>query len=350
MSNIEKVCIIYTGGTIGMLPPKKNNPLSPLVPATSENLKKFAHFLEKLPVETVFYEMDPIDSSDMNPDYWIDMARVIRNNYNQYSGFVILHGTDTMTYTATALSFLLENIDKPVVITGSQIPITKAGNDAAQNFASAVMFAAPDTFNIPVIPEVSIFFNNKLLRGNRAKKISSFGYAGFDSYNYPILADMGEDIFVNKTVIRKPSEKKIFIYQNLEKNVFSFDIFPGIAHQTIRHIFNIPNLKGVVLKTYGAGNAPTDHKFLKEIETAVNKKNLVIVNVTQCIKGTVKPKRYDAGAKLLSRGVISGADMTQEAALVKMMFLLGCGYDIDTTKKLMQKDLRGEISADAPKK
>ncbi len=344
MNNIERICLIYTGGTIGMLPKEKNKLSSPLVPATADKLKDFVPFLKKLPVETVFYEMPPIDSADMNPNYWIDIAKVIKDNYNKYSGFVVLHGTDTMTYTAAALSFLLENLNKPVIITGSQIPITEARNDAARNLVSAIMFAAPYTFDIPVIPEVSIFFNNKLLRGNRTRKISADSYAGFDSYNYPVLADVGANIFVNKTVIQKPCKKEFSIHQNLEKNLFLFEIFPGITRQTLRYIFNIPNLKGMVLKTYGAGNVFTDDKFLKEIKISIDQKNLIIVNVTQCIKGAVKMERYGSGAKLLNCGVISGADMTPEAALVKLMFLLGCGYDIDLTKKLMQKNLRGEIS------
>ncbi len=333
-----------------MLPKETGDSCSPLVPAEWKELKEFVSFLKRLPLETVLYEMDPIDSSNMNPDYWLDIAKVIKDNYNDYSGFLILHGTDTMAYTAAALSFLLENLSKPVIITGAQIPISAARNDAAQNLASAVMFAAPYAFGLPLIPEAAIFFNNKLIRGNRAKKIDSFGYAGFDSCNYPALADTAGDIFVNEQIIRKPSEKGFFIHRKLEREVFLFDIFPGIAPEIMRYIFNIPNLKGVVLKTYGAGNAPTNDSFLKEIEFAVDKKKLVIVNVTQCIRGGVKPARYDAGAKLLDGGVISGADMTPEAALVKLMFLLGSGHDVETTKRLMQKDLRGEICVDTPNK
>ncbi len=340
---MNKVLIIYTGGTIGMLPKEKDNPLSPLVPGKWNELQEFVPALKQLPVDIVLYEMDVIDSSDMHPDYWIDIARVIRDNYDDYSGFVILHGTDTMTYTAAALSFLLENLDKPVIITGSQISISKARNDAVQNLVSSIMLSAPKSFGLPVIPEVCVFFNNKLFRGNRTRKISSSAYEGFDTPNYNVLAEAGGHIKVNERFIREPSKEGFFIHENLEKNVMLVEIFPGITAKALRNIFNLPELKGIVLKTYGAGNAPTDQKFIREIEDVV-KWGLMIVNITQCLHGMVNMERYEAGAELSRRGVISGADMTPEAALVKMMFLLGQGYDIETTKDEMQKDLRGELT------
>jgi len=335
------ILIIYTGGTIGMVQRPETGTLGSVkfnkILDEVPELNKFGYNIETLVLNPV------MDSSNMSPDIWVKIAKSIEKHYNEFDGFVILHGTDTMTYTAAALSFILENLNKPVVITGSQVPIAYARNDAIQNLISALMFAAPYTFGIPVIPEVSIFFNNKLLRGNRAKKINCDGYAGFDSYNYPYLSVADKDIVVNKAVIQKLSDKDFCIYQNFEKNVFLFDIFPGITSETLRHIFNIPDLKGVVLKTYGAGTASTDNNFLKEIKLAVEK-NIIIVNVTQCIKGRVNMKLYDSGAKLLRRGVISGADMTPQSALVKLMFLMGRGYHIDKTKELMQKNLRGEIT------
>ncbi|MDI6792486.1 MAG: asparaginase [bacterium] len=341
-----KVLMIYTGGTIGMLPKEKGNSLSPLVPANWEKLKKFAPVLEEIPLDTELHEMDLIDSSDMHPDYWVDIARVIRDNYEKFDGFVILHGTDTMTYTATALSFLLENLDKPVIVTGSQLSIGTPRSDALQNLVTSLTLAAPKSFNLPLIPEVCICFNNVILRGNRARKVSSSGYSGFDTPNYPSLGKAGEHIDINTKVIRKPSTKGFFINESLEKNVMLFDIFPGISPEILNSVFSIDGLKGVVFRTYGAGNAPTNEDFLKEIEKAVNKKNLALVNITQCNQGMVEMGLYDASATLSKLGVISGVDMTPEAALVKMMFLLGLGYDIETVKDQMQKDLRGEQSVD----
>jgi len=339
-----KVLMIYTGGTIGMLPKEKGNPLSPLVPATWEKLQGFAPVLENLPLDVELQEMKLIDSSDMHPDYWIDIARVIRDNYKKFDGFVILHGTDTMTYTATALSFLLENLDKPVIITGSQLSIGQPRSDAVQNLVTSLTIAAPEGFKLPLIPEVCICFNNVILRGNRARKVSSSGYSGFATPNYPPLGEAGEHIEINTKVIRKSSTEGFFINETLEKKVMLFDIFPGISPEILNSVFSIDGLKGIVFRTYGAGNAPTDPDFLKEIERAINKKNLAIVNITQCPQGMVEMGLYDASATLSRLGVISGVNMTPEAALVKMMFLLGQGYDIEIVKEQMQKDLRGEQS------
>lgn len=339
-----KVLMIYTGGTIGMLPKEEGNPLSSLVPANWEKLNDFAPVLRDLPLDVELKEMTLIDSSDMHPDYWINIARVIRDNYEKYDGFVILHGTDTMTYTATALSFLLENLDKPVIVTGSQLSIGQPRSDAVQNLVTSLTLAAPKSFNLPLIPEVCICFNNVILRGNRARKVSSSGYSGFATPNYPPLGEAGEHIKINIKAIRKPSTEGFFINENLEKNVMLFDIFPGISPKILNSVFSIEGLKCVVFRTYGAGNAPTNEDFLKEIEKAVIEKNLAIVNITQCNQGMVEMGLYDASATLSRLGVISGVDMTPEAALVKMMFLLGQGYDIDIVKEQMQKDLRGEQS------
>jgi L-asparaginase len=339
-----KVLMIYTGGTIGMLPKDEGNPLSPLVPANWEKLKGFVPVLEILPLDVELHPMTLIDSSDMHPGYWIDIARVIRDNYENFDGFVILHGTDTMTYTATALSFLLENLNKPVIITGSQLSIGQPRSDAVQNLVTSLTLAAPETFNLPLIPEVCICFNNVILRGNRTRKVSSSGYSGFDTPNYPPLGEAGEHIKINTKVIRKPSTEGFFINENLEKKVMLFDIFPGISPEILNSVFSINGLKGVVFRTFGAGCAPTNEDFLKEIEKAVTEKNLAVINVTQCNQGMVEMGLYDASATLSRLGVISGVDMTPEAALVKMMFLLGQGYDIETVKEQMQKDLRGEQS------
>jgi len=341
---VGKVLVIYTGGTIGMVREDVNNPISPLKAADWEQLEAAVPTLKDLAVEVVVHQMEPIDSSDMFPGYWLGIAEVIQRNYDEYGGFVIMHGTDTMTYTATALSFLLENLDKPVVVTGSQLPIVEARNDAVQNLVAAVMFASPDAHDLPLVPEVCVCFNNTLLRGNRSRKVSSSGYAGFDTPNYAKLAEVGEHIKVNEKVIRSRPTEGFFVNPTLEPNVMLFDIFPGISTQILRSVFDIEGLKGVVFRTYGAGNAPTNEDFLREIKRAVSEKHLAIVNITQCNQGMVEMGLYDASAGMARIGVISGVDMTPEAALVKMMFLLGQGYDIDTVKDQMQKDLRGEQS------
>jgi len=339
-----KVQIIYTGGTIGMVRQDPTNRLSPLIPANWDQFSDAVPSLNDLPVHVDVHQMTPIDSSNMFPGYWLEIARVIGDNYGEYDGFVILHGTDTMTYTAAGLSFLLENLDKPVIVTGSQLPIVEARSDAVQNLDSAVMFASPADFHLPIVPEVCLYFNNVLLRGNRTRKISSSGYTGFDTPNYPRLAQVGEHIRINEKVVRPRPTEGFFANTSLETNVMLFDIFPGISPSILNSVFAIEGLRGVVFRTYGAGNAPTGEDFLRELEHAVSRRNLAIVNITQCNQGMVEMGLYDASAAMARIGVISGVDMTPEAALVKMMFLLGQGYDIETVKDLMQKDMRGEQS------
>lgn len=342
----KNVLMICTGGTIGMLHKDKNDPSSPLVPVSWEEIKEHISTLAQLPFGVQAAEMELIDSSDMHPEYWIGIARNIRDKYKDYDGFVILHGTDTMSYTATALSFLLENLNKPVIVTGSQLPLAKARNDAAQNLVTALMLAASyETSNI-IIPEVCILFNNLLIRGNRSRKISSSGFAGFDSPNYSPLAKIGEHIDINTKFLRKVPTEGFYINESLNSNVMIFDIFPGLSPEILRSVFAIKGLKGVVLRTYGAGNAPTNEDLLNEIEKAISRKEnpLAIVNITQCNQGMVEMGLYEASMKLSQIGVISGVDMTPEAALVKMMFLLGQGYNNEIVKEQMQKDHRGEQS------
>lgn len=339
----KSVMMICTGGTIGMLPSNPSDPNSALKPATWKQIKEHITALSRLNFDVQTDDTLPlIDSSDMHPEYWVDLAKKIWKEYNDYDGFVILHGTDTMSYTATALSFLLENLDKPVVVTGSQLPLAEPRNDAAQNLVTALKFAASD--GVATVPEVTILFDNKLFRGNRCRKISSTGFDGFNSPNLRPLAEVGEHIRVNKELIRPISTDGFYINEHLEQNVMLFDIFPGISPRILRSIFNIEGLRGVILRTYGSGNAPTNADFLNELEYAVKQKNLAVVNITQCNQGMVEMGLYAASAELPRLGVISGLDMTSEAALVKMMFLLGQGYDIATVKEQMQKSLRGEQS------
>ncbi len=343
MSSMGKVLMIYTGGTIGMLPSDRANPSSPLVPATWERLSGYLSALDTLDMEPVMHPLPLIDSSNMDPAYWIDIAGVIRDNYDAYEGFVILHGTDTMTYTATALSFLLENLGKPVVLTGSQIPVSEPRNDALQNLVTSLMLAAPSASGLPVVPEVCILFHDVLLRGNRARKLSASAYNGFASPNYGPLGRIGTHVELNAKLIRKMPCESLKVHETLEDKIVTIEIFPGIKADILRKIFDT-GIRGVVLKTFGAGNAPTSREFLQAIEYGISERELAIVNVTQCDEGAVEMSRYEAGAGLLELGVVSGGDMTPEAALVKMQFLLSKGNDLETVKRLMQQNLRGELS------
>jgi L-asparaginase len=350
MKTKTKVLMLCTGGTIGMLHKVKDDPSTPLIPATWAEIEGYMTAMKDLAFEVVADDsMELIDSSDMHPGYWQKIAYKIQEEYDKYDGFVILHGTDTMGYTATALSFFFENLGKPVVITGSQLPLAKPRSDAAQNLVTALTIAA--AHGVQVIPEVCILFDKKLLRGNRTRKVSSSGFDGFDSPNFPPIAHIGEHIRVNAHLVREIPKDPFFINPALNANVMLFDIFPGINTAILHSVFDInkdenenKKLRGIVLRTYGTGNAPTTKDFLDDIEYATEKRQLALVNITQCNQGMVEMGLYDASAGLIRRGVLSGVDMTPEAALVKMMFLLGQGYKVDIFKEQMQRNLRGEQS------
>jgi len=340
----KKILMLCTGGTIGMLPKDENDPESPLSPASWEKIKGHIKALDELDFDVQVFEFEPlIDSSDMHPKWWIKIAQKIRDEYDSYDGFVILHGTDTMAYTASALSFLLEHLGKPVIVTGSQLPLARARTDAAQNLVTSLMIAAA-TDKIPMVPEVAILFDKVLLRGNRARKVSSSGLAGFETPNIAPLAEIGEHIVVNEKLIRKIPEEGFYINETMEESVVVLDIFPGISPAILNSVFSVEKLKGVILRTYGTGNAPTDEDFLSEIDTAINKRGLTVVNITQCNQGRIEMGLYDASSALLRLGVISGVDMTPEAALVKLMFLIGMGYNKEDIKEQMQRSICGEQS------
>ena len=344
MSGIGKVLVVYTGGTIGMLPQEAGNPSSPLVPVGWEMIRDFVPSLRELPIEVAIREMEPVDSSDMHPEYWARIARVIRDAYDGVDGFVILHGTDTMAYTASALSFLLENLGKPIVITGSREPLANPGSDAGANLLNALKIASPAAFDLPVVPEVCICFDGVLLRGNRARKVGGPGPWAFQSPNAPVLGEFGDAIRIAAGLVRKPEANAFCVHDALDTHVLMLDIFPGIDTGMLDRIFGLDGLRGVVLKTFGSGNAPTNPEFLRVITRGVQERNLIIVNVTQCVTGRVDMARYGAGVGLIDAGVVCGADMTPEAALTKLQFLLGMGYDVAATKRLMQTDIRGELT------
>lgn len=312
----------------------------------------FDHLLQNVPkVRKLNFEIDhyefpePIDSSDMSPAHWGEIANVIGENYEAYDGFVVLHGTDTMAYTASALSFMLENLDKPVIITGSQLPIGEVRTDGEENLITALQIAAArDKDQRPMVREVAILFDNELLRGNRSTKHSADNFKAFKSNNYPDLASIGLGItFHGDSLWRNKRRKPLEIHPEMDSNVIYLDLYPGISETTLRHILATPGLKGVVLKTYGSGNGPKAPWFQAVLKEAI-KKGIVIVNVTQCMEGAVLPYRYSTGRALSKAGVVPGHDITSEAAITKLMYLFGQGLTPREVRSAMEVPLRGELT------
>lgn len=343
-SKKPRLLIIYTGGTIGMIENPDTRSLEPF---------DFDHLIDNVPkIKMLDFEIDnfqfeaPIDSSMMNPNHWGDIAKVIEDHYDAYDGFVVLHGTDTMAYTASALSFMLENLDKPVIITGSQLPIGEVRTDGEENLiASLQVAAARDCEGMPRVREVAILFQNYLLRGNRSTKYSADNFDAFRSANYPPLATIGLDISFNTDALRnRPQPKgKLKVHYGMTKDIAELGLFPGISKTVVSHILEIPNMRGLILRTFGAGNGPCDEWFIEAIRKAVDR-GVVIVNVTQCSNGTVLPYRYKTGAKLASSGIIAGHDMTTEAAITKLMFLLSQNISNEEMRTAMNQSLRGELT------
>ena len=286
----------------------------------------------------------PIDSAAISPDLWVRLAETIRENYRAYDGFVILHGTDTMAYTASALSFMLDDLQKPVILTGSQLPIGTLRTDGKENLITAIEIAAAKQNGYARVPEVCIFFDNYLMRGNRTSKVSADQFDAFASYNFPSLAYAGINICYEDSLIAdRGCDAALSVHTEMDRNVVILKIFPGITREVIESILGIPSLKGVVLETYGSGNAPMEPWFLEALEKAVQR-GLVIVNVTQCVSGYVDMHRYETGYRLETIGLISGYDSTTECAIIKLMYLFGRGYTADRVKAEMKRSLKGEIS------
>jgi len=336
------VLLIFTGGTVSMSESPATGALRPI---------DFCRLLEYLPelkqtgvrIKTIHFEK-LIDSSDVQPDVWERIALIIKDNYNEFDGFVVLHGTDTMAYTASALSFMLGNLSKPVIFTGSQLPINMLRSDAKENLLTAIEIASTKEYGKSVVPEVCIFFEDSLFRGNRTTKKNTEQFSAFNSYNYPLLARAGVHIKYFRSNIHYPEpDKPLFVHTKLDRNVAILKLFPGITQTTIHAILNIPELKAVVLETFGAGNASRQEWFYEELKAATER-GIIIVNKTQCSTGSVEMGRYETSLNLVNAGVISGYDCTIEAITTKLMFLIANYSSIDDVKTKLTSNLSGEIT------
>jgi L-asparaginase len=334
------ILIVYTGGTVGMIETTEGV----LRPFGWDELLQQIPEIKRLDFDLGMHAFSPpIDSSNMNPEIWAELVEIIDTNYNKYDGFVILHGSDTMAFTASALSFMLENLQKPIVLTGSQLPISVIRTDARENIITALEIAAAYENGKAIVPEVCIYFDYSLFRGNRSKKYNAEKFEAFYSMNYPPLAEAGISLKYKREYIAKANDKLLKVHKAFSTDITVLKLFPGISAASVNAILATPGLKAVVMETFGSGNAITAPWFINAIANAI-KRNIIILDISQCDGGAVELGRYETSQHLLEAGVISGNDMTFEAAVTKLMFLLSSGLTNNEIKEQLQRSLRGELS------